>query len=534
MRYRRPHFYPAAANGSNPRIPIFMITREDGERLIAEPGPLTLSAASTRCSLDKREAAPTSTNESSDSWEGEKSCAEWTSDESGEYLQSGNNQGFHWLYSFLTLSTRFVRDGYVRFRYAVDAEEGYDGLLFEIDGRLAWNETVSVAAPWKDFRIQVPRGSHSFTWTYKKDFGTSSGEDRARLQLLEISGTAHSDLECRSCSLLSSPGSQRCLSCGRDQYAEAGAQGVRCLHCPAGSWAPAASIGSEACRPRRACTEQDVKVEYRAAQGMCMENKTRVRARFRQPRVCSSEKTALQLAGLSQSLVSCPPCQPNRWRPDGRRCVNRPAPQCQAPLYSTAMLSITQWHNWPRNFSSFIWGRSTTEDPAHSWQRRLDGHSVVVGSEFLGREVDLQSDQALLVARVHLTSPGELIFLLRDSPPGAWQLQGGLYVNHMPRSVTSSPTADGLYQVFKTDLKAGDQEITWVWRYGLTDSQPAADAQQATGAELFNVSVSNARGAPKVCRSCPPQYGRLPGSQSCQRCPAGTEEPWLSSSFRVV
>jgi len=43
----------------------------------------------------------------------------------------------------LTLSTRFVRDGYIRFRYAVDAEDGYDGLLFEMDGNLVWNKTAA-------------------------------------------------------------------------------------------------------------------------------------------------------------------------------------------------------------------------------------------------------------------------------------------------------------------------------------------------------------------------------------------------------
>ena len=42
-------------------------------------------------------------------------------------------------------------------------------------------------------------------------------QDRARLELLEVSGTAHADEECHSCSLLSSPGSQRCLSCSRNQ-----------------------------------------------------------------------------------------------------------------------------------------------------------------------------------------------------------------------------------------------------------------------------------------------------------------------------
>ena len=85
-----------------------------------------------------------STDESGPSWEGaETSCAEGGVDPSGTFLHSGDNHNFHWLFSFLTLSTRFVRDGYIRFRYAVDAEDGYDGLLFEMDGNLVWNKTAA-------------------------------------------------------------------------------------------------------------------------------------------------------------------------------------------------------------------------------------------------------------------------------------------------------------------------------------------------------------------------------------------------------
>jgi len=67
VRYKRPHFYPAAANGTQPSIPIFMLTREDGERIIAEKasGRLSFQVSSTRCSLDRREVAPNS-NESTE------------------------------------------------------------------------------------------------------------------------------------------------------------------------------------------------------------------------------------------------------------------------------------------------------------------------------------------------------------------------------------------------------------------------------------------------------------------------------------
>ena len=33
---------------------------------------------------------------------------------------------------------------------------------------VAWNSTMSQVAPWREFRWEVPKGAHSFTWTYKK------------------------------------------------------------------------------------------------------------------------------------------------------------------------------------------------------------------------------------------------------------------------------------------------------------------------------------------------------------------------------
>lgn len=550
--YKRPHFYPAAANGTQPSIPIFMLTREDGEQIITEKasGRLSFEVSSTRCSLDRREVAPSSNESTTEgssensegSWEAtpDKGCADWGVDPSGTFLHSGDNHDFHWLYSFLTFSTRFVRDGYIRFRYAVDAEDGYDGLLFEMDGNLVWNRTVSLEAPWRDFRLQVPRGSHTFTWTYKKDFSTSSGEDRARLELLEVSGTAHSDSECRSCSLLSSPGSGRCLSCSRDQFSEMDSKGViHCVKCPANTWAPAASKGQESCRTRRPCTAQDVEVFYLPGNlsgahsspgSFCRNNRTIIRARWRRPVTCISAQSPKRLVGITggpRKPKPCPPCQPKQWRPNGEICVNRPQPRCSPPLYAILISRIKYWHTWPQNFTSWIWGRSSQDEP-HAWKLRPDGNGTVVGSAYLGEEADSYADQALLTYNVDLTTAGELVFALEEKPAGAWGQGGALYVDHQPREadrIGNIPSG----HTWKLKLKAGWHSITWVWRYkGPQPEEQAADADargsQGSGVRLLRVSVTNARGAPAGgCERCPAHHGWR-GVDRCEPCPPGTEE----------
>ncbi|CAJ1358516.1 unnamed protein product [Effrenium voratum] len=532
--YNSPYFYPAAApNTTKPVIPMFMVTREDGERIIAAEGTLTLHVPSTRCSLDTREVAPNRSegNASSpaDSWEAasDKGCAHWTADPSGGFLHSGDNRGFHWLFSFLTFSARFVRDGYLRFRYGVDAEQGYDGLIFEMDGQAIWNKTISQAPPWREFRLEVPRGAHSFTWTFKKDFSTSSGEDRARLQLLELSGSGHGDLSCRSCSVLSSPGSTRCQGCGRDSFAEVLPSGrVSCQLCPNGTWAPPSSMGPEACQARRECTAQDAVVVYRAENGQvaCSGNTTSANVVWRQPQTCISQRTAQQVAGLGKK-VTCPPCQPYMWRPSGSRCANRPARPCAAPKYAMPISLVKYWHLWPRNFTSWIWGEVKEEEQPHAWQLAPDGQATVVGSAFLGEEVQARADQALLTYDVTLVSSGELTFVLEERPVGAWSSAGALYVDHAPR-VPQVVSRNGLLHCTLW-LDAGWHWITWVWRYSGLEEQAAdgIDGQAAggSGLRLLNVSVTNVQGAPRgPCQLCPDGHG-LDAARSCRRCGAGEQ-----------
>eukprot|EP00931_Biecheleriopsis_adriatica_P101375 TRINITY_DN76528_c0_g1_i1.p1 TRINITY_DN76528_c0_g1~~TRINITY_DN76528_c0_g1_i1.p1 ORF type:complete len:1173 (+),score=188.80 TRINITY_DN76528_c0_g1_i1:49-3519(+) len=559
----RAHFIPAAPAGSEaPNIPIFMVTKEDGERwarsVRGASVPPQFRTASSHCRLDRQEAVHVnlsalnvSLNGSEDSWEkAVKGCSHWTADPAGGFLHSGRNKLFHWLYSFLTLSVRFVRDGHIRFRYAVDAEMTYDGLDFEIDGVPAWNATVSVQ-PLKVFRVNVSRGPHSFTWTYKKDFGTSHGEDRARLQLLEISGTSHADYTCRSCSAVSALEGSHCGVCPRNKYGLVLDEGmaIRCRNCPSGRWSPPASIGESSCQARRPCTRSDITISYflptaadpfglarRIAGDICRDNKTRVHVSWRLPITCdtqAADRFALASMSTDAEERTCPPCQPLQWRPSGAACVNRPAKSCPRPTYAVPHLIVNQWHIWPRNVTSLIWGKDGRQE--HSWQLASDGSSVVVGSAFIGgggAEIESlltsRGDQALLKLDVNLTSAGLLEVFIEERPPGAWKTAGALYIDHEPLQPDTEDVVGSLRRM-TLGVAEGWHWVTLVWRYqGPEVDEVSADFspfEGGSGLRLLNFSLTNVAGASAagVCQQCPPGKGvARPGGESrCEACPAG-------------
>ncbi|CAE7520479.1 MORN3, partial [Symbiodinium sp. CCMP2456] len=531
--YNRPHFIPAAApNSTAATIPIFMVTREDGERMVtaaedaaAEGESLQFRIPSTRCSVDRREAAPTTNHSgqssgSSDSWEAsEKGCALWAADPAGSFLYSGDNRRFHWVFSYLTYSVRFVRDGYIRFRYAVDAEEmlvlncverGYDGLIFEMDGE--------------------PAGSFANVWWF--------GMDLSGLKLLLGKMCDILYVPCRLfVSQLLRASTAQFLS---ERYAEvwgsgsSGASREREEFVVVQFWPGMAIDVLLAISVNR--------IVYRAWNGtaqpsdsiFCRGNKTMVHALWRQPKTCQTTSTADELAGITVNnrVRGCPACQPFQWRPRGGSCENRPARACPVPKFALPILKVNRWEVFPANFTSWIWGRPSVEDQSHSWQLAPDGSAVEVGTAFLGGGgaeaealLSARADQAILGLDVSLASPGALKFTLEEKPAGAWSSAGALYVDHEPRQPQEVSVKGGRLQ-FKLRMEPGWHWVTWVWRYtGPKLEEQAADAsqqQEGSGLRLLEVSVTNALGASQSgpCRSCPPGRG-LVNTTECRACPPG-------------
>lgn len=547
------YFYPAAPDGEeSPPIPIFMITLEDGEvwREAAARGrsgggsPPVVHVSSSRCSASALETVPRSSalgaqqpgNASSsvrgtwDSIAGSRGCSAWAADPTGRFVHSGSNLNFHWLYSVLELSVRFVREGHVRFRFAVDAEVDFDGVLFIMDEH-QYVPQISVQAPYADFLMDVPRGLHAFQWIYVKDYGVSGGEDRARLQMLEVVGTEHADLTCTSCHMASG----RCDACAPGEYLEASGEAV-CRACPEGRWSLSGTIRQSDCMQKPACTAWDYHTSFTIL-GTGQPCKAQVVARWVDPITCDPARPESVPLPASYE-ADCPACQPHERR-DVESLVCVPILRgCPVGTRGRRALVISQWHEWPASFSTDLLSHSATDlrsDPfKRGWQLAPDGSAVVVGSAVGGGEAaELEATAPAAVraevAKLHLdallSSPGELRFSFESSPAGVWQHAAALNVNgSQPEgSVVEVPLGGRGPIWMRVPLPAGEHRITWSWHYDTDRAQTTGDSAQASGVfRLLNISLDHAQGAGVIaCESCPPGSAVIAGGTSCHVCAAG-------------
>ena len=95
---------------------------------------------------------------------------------SGTYsVKSGHiNDNQH---SDLILTTEILADGVVSFFRKVSSENNYDKLFFYIDNQEKGNWSGDQG--WAEFTYPVTAGTHTFKWSYNKDYSQSSGSDCA-------------------------------------------------------------------------------------------------------------------------------------------------------------------------------------------------------------------------------------------------------------------------------------------------------------------------------------------------------------------
>jgi hypothetical protein len=74
--------------------------------------------------------------------------------------------------------------GQVSFYRKVSSENGFDELIFYIDGveKGRW----SGEQDWEEMSFQITPGTHTFKWEYKKDWLSSNGEDAAYIDNINI------------------------------------------------------------------------------------------------------------------------------------------------------------------------------------------------------------------------------------------------------------------------------------------------------------------------------------------------------------
>ncbi len=88
----------------------------------------------------------------------------------------------------LVLTTEVLANGEISFFKKVSSENNYDKLYFYIDNQEKGNWSGDVA--WSQESYPVTAGTHTFKWTYQKDYSVSSGSDCAWVDDIQFPPTS--------------------------------------------------------------------------------------------------------------------------------------------------------------------------------------------------------------------------------------------------------------------------------------------------------------------------------------------------------
>jgi len=548
------------------RVPVLVVSRADGEifgfAAANKARPVRVNVTSPACFLGSSLAATTDPNAQEPLGQG---CEAWAADPSGRFVQSGDNSRFSEMLSLLTLTVHLVRDGHVLFRYTVDSERGFDGLTFKVDWRTVM-PLESEQHDYKEFRAELPAGPHTMRWEFTKDYMGGMGEDKARIQLVEVVGTSFADLVCRSCHnarMHSGVGAVHCNACGRDKYLTAGGQTAQnfeqCSACPSGRWAPPGSVGNASCLLQEACQTKDTEVYYMPCQG----NRRVKRFRWRDPVICKPGDPVSVSLNATQTSTDCVPCQPHEWRPDGGQCVAR-IRQCEPGLRAVRERKVSFWHEWPRNISHEVYivrqhDLWDERDPSadilggdhpygYRWRLGTAGSFAYAGDESMDctlrgpvrrhctssqLKVSSRSEEygdALLHLEVLTDAPGEVRFVVEVTPADAWGKEARFqHYGAVPSALRIERKGQfgihGSRILGSMPITAGMHRLTWVWSYGQGDEidVDVKHNRPVRGIRLLNVTVVHAVGAgTSQCEPCQPGQKVSKDGTSCFACPPGS------------
>ena len=247
--------------------------------------------------------------------------------EDGSSISSGDNSDImeailaSRLVSIFRITKTFVRDGTMTYEYMVDAEEPDDNLAVMMDSDVVM-EPVSQSWGWDVHTVNVPAGTHTFTWQYTKDYTGNEGADKAFIKAIQLEGTSYADLKCHTCAtdMIQSYDSV-CRFCENNQYAGPSEDSVLdyiCHDCPADTYAPEGSIGEQSCLQKKACDTTDYNIKY----SDCT-NSTRTSTYFWiDPKTCNSEVDGSIPLPASEKSLKCGACITGYFTGHGKEYVN--------------------------------------------------------------------------------------------------------------------------------------------------------------------------------------------------------------------
>lgn len=114
-------------------------------------------------------------------------------------VQDGTNNGMmsgaigHTQKSNYHMSVNMPEDGVVSFQTMVSSEEGWDYLVWYVDG-VAVDGVSGIGGPFT-FYVPVPQGEHTITWAYEKDDSYIEGADAVLIDNISIADYTTSRIE---------------------------------------------------------------------------------------------------------------------------------------------------------------------------------------------------------------------------------------------------------------------------------------------------------------------------------------------------
>jgi hypothetical protein len=440
-------------------------------------------------------------------------CTGWLVDPVRNVINSGNTS--HNSNSYLKLDIYLVGPGYIHFGYAVDAELGYDGLRFEVDGGTvlsANSKPISKTIGVATFQLSLDAGLHSMRWRFSKDPSVASGADKAWLTFVRIGGVSYADSFCTPCAAgeyANASGRSECAPCPANTYAPSSGAST-CASCSSTTY----SIrGEKSCTLRPNCTTSDYEFLY----GPCVDGSRLKYPHFLPPVICMSDSYALP----DSLTVPCGDCAPGFFRAESGSCEACPSgwwsakgstscTQCPAGTAAVPAYIYTEW-NQISPFFTFCTGDCMSDGWRPLGTAGIDS-GASNGPKFTSAiGLNLVVPQYKASVRIEYKTVCKEICVFECSN-GVSVYRTNNEKNNGAFTLSIDPGNATLSCSFSKNVDAWTTKGRW------------------DRAIITRIIITGAGGGAPACLNCSQGSYAPAGSSSCALCPAGQSSPALASS----
>jgi len=116
--------------------------------------------------------------------------ANWFEDSSAKFegtYSAASGAISHLQATYLKVTKTYSSDGQIKFYWKVSSEDGWDYLIFYVDG--VQKDVISGEEDWQQKTYPITAGTHTFEWRYETDGYVLSGSNRGWLDKVEFIGT---------------------------------------------------------------------------------------------------------------------------------------------------------------------------------------------------------------------------------------------------------------------------------------------------------------------------------------------------------